>query len=205
MSDGMPPGGWPMRMALYTLQLEKWAQTARRYQALERSEPEDMLRYNREFLWLELIQRAHRGEVVFRGVKPDADEPTLINPGLLSGSSKPDFAGDQLETAGRTYHAVSVFPAEAVHTTPAPASALGTLEAIYESGAPGRPTSIHLCLAEMRARHGRGEMAPNVSKEARHLSGWLLTAHPLAHPATQSTVENGIRAEYRALKPPPKR
>ena len=76
------------------------------------------------------------------------------------------------------------------------------------SGLPGRPTSMHLLLTEMKERHRRGDLHTSLAVEARHLSSWLEGAHPGSPRATPKTVENTIRNDFRTLtheqKQPPK-
>ena len=48
----------------------------------------------------------------------------------------------------------------------------------YQSGAPGRPTSMHLVEVEFRARWDRGEAKTSIGAEARMLSEWLQKEHP---------------------------
>ena len=69
------------------------------------------------------------------------------------------------------------------------------------SGLPGRPTSMHLVLAEMRERHRRGDLHSSLAAEARHLSSWLKGAHPDSPTATPKAVENAIRNDFRTLTP----
>src|SRR5438445_700935 len=46
----------------------------------------------------------------------------------------------------------------------------------YRTGAPGRPTSMHLIEPELRRRFQGGEQLPTMPKEAEYLSRWLATA-----------------------------
>jgi hypothetical protein len=68
------------------------------------------------------------------------------------------------------------------------------------TGAPGRPTSMHLIEAEHAARWDRGEAASSVAAESRALQAWFKLAHPHSPPPTSDTIENKIRAEHRKRK-----
>jgi hypothetical protein len=68
------------------------------------------------------------------------------------------------------------------------------------SGAPGRPTSMHLVEAEFDARCPRGEVAASLAEEAQYLADWLKSAHPSAPSLTAKTIKNNLRAAYRQHK-----
>ncbi len=72
-------------------------------------------------------------------------------------------------------------------------------EAVYpqRSGAPGRPTSMHLVEAEFDARCARSEVAASLAKEAEYLTDWLKRAHPSAPTLTAKTIKNNLRAAFR--------
>lgn len=75
-------------------------------------------------------------------------------------------------------------------------------EPIYRSGAPGRPTSMHLIEAEMRKRADRGELQKSMLAEFESLSKWLGEKHPRAHPTKSKTISNNLRPLYNKLKSP---
>src|SRR6516164_2212638 len=85
---------------------------------------------------------------------------------------------------------------------PAAAEVDGAIEAV-RTGTAGRPTSKHLALTEMTARHSRGELATTLTAEACALVEWLkkesekLKGLPVP---TARSLENSIRNEYRELK-----
>jgi hypothetical protein len=68
------------------------------------------------------------------------------------------------------------------------------------SGAPGRPSSMHLIEDEHRARWERGNALPGVAAEARALHDWFRKAHPDKKPPKAGTIENRIRHEHRRRK-----
>ncbi|QCI64577.1 hypothetical protein [Phreatobacter stygius] len=72
------------------------------------------------------------------------------------------------------------------------------------SGSPGRPTSLHIFVAEHARRVASRTALLRVKDEAEHLHNWLATAHPQAHAAKPKTIENRIREHHRTLKRPPK-
>jgi hypothetical protein len=83
---------------------------------------------------------------------------------------------------------------------PTAAEVCGAIEAV-RTGTAGRPTSKHLALAEMTARHSRGELAPKLAAEARELVEWLKEKCEGSPVPTAYSLENSIRTEYRKLKP----
>ncbi len=68
---------------------------------------------------------------------------------------------------------------------------------IVSTGAPGRPTSMHLIRPEHRRRLDAGEAHDAVADEARHLAAWFAEAHPKAPQPTAGTIANAIRAAHR--------
>jgi hypothetical protein len=73
-----------------------------------------------------------------------------------------------------------------------------------QSGAPGRPTSMHLVVAELRSRLASGKAEVNVTAESEHLAEWLKATHPNAPKLTAKTIRNKIGTEYRKAKIRPK-
>lgn len=72
-----------------------------------------------------------------------------------------------------------------------------------KTGAPGRPSGMHLVVAEHRSRMDRDASEESVSVEARVLSDWFDEAHPDAPPLTTKTIENKIRPAHRQWKARP--
>lgn len=68
------------------------------------------------------------------------------------------------------------------------------------SGAPGRPTSMHLVVAELDRRAGNGEMKESVVAESKDLSQWLAKVHADKPQAKPKAIETGIRARHRELR-----
>jgi hypothetical protein len=71
---------------------------------------------------------------------------------------------------------------------------------IYETGAPGRPSSMQLVRVEFKSRHHRGLTAASITKEAEALSEWLRKAHPEAPQLKPKTIKNGLAEDYRKLR-----
>jgi hypothetical protein len=65
------------------------------------------------------------------------------------------------------------------------------------TGAPGRPTSMHLVEAEYRTRWDRGEAKTSIGAEAEWLAEWLRKRHPDAPQLTPKTIANRLRHEHR--------
>jgi hypothetical protein len=68
---------------------------------------------------------------------------------------------------------------------------------IVHSGAPGRPSSMHLVKAEYQVRSNRGELRGRIGQVAEELSEWLASAHPDAPQLTPKTIANELRSEHR--------
>jgi hypothetical protein len=65
------------------------------------------------------------------------------------------------------------------------------------TGAPGRPTSMHLVEREYRDRWQRGEAKTGIGAEAKALAEWLRTEHPDAPQLKPKTIANRLRHEHR--------
>jgi hypothetical protein len=70
------------------------------------------------------------------------------------------------------------------------------------TGAPGRPSSMHLILAELERRADLGNLEASLASQAKELEGWLQQTHPKHPQARQTAIENAIRAKFRELKKP---
>lgn len=68
------------------------------------------------------------------------------------------------------------------------------------TGAPGRPSSMHLIEREFRRRAELGLLDPNLTAQAKALAEWVKENHPKAPPATANTIANRLRPLYRSLK-----
>jgi hypothetical protein len=76
----------------------------------------------------------------------------------------------------------------------------GEATAPPRTGAPGRPTSIHLVEAEFDARCARNEVRPSLAEEAEVLAAWLRNQHPDSPHLTAKTIKNKLRAVSRQHK-----
>jgi hypothetical protein len=70
-------------------------------------------------------------------------------------------------------------------------------EEAFETGAPGRPSSMYLVEAEFNARCVRGEVAPSVKKEAEFLAAWLRKTHPDKPPLQSKSISNKLGSAFR--------
>ena len=68
---------------------------------------------------------------------------------------------------------------------------------IHHSGAPGRPSSMHLVEAEYRARWHRGEAEASIGAEAKTLAEWLQNKHPDVPRLKPKSIANRLRHEHR--------
>ena len=69
--------------------------------------------------------------------------------------------------------------------------------AVPGTGAPGRPSSMHLIKPEFQRRVENGTIEESLNKESKALVAWLTTTHPTMPPLTPKTVANNLREEYR--------
>jgi hypothetical protein len=72
----------------------------------------------------------------------------------------------------------------------------------YETGAPGRPTSMNLITQEFHRRYEVGAAADTIAQEAADLAEWLALTHPSAPPATRKTISNRLRTTFRQRRGP---
>ena len=75
---------------------------------------------------------------------------------------------------------------------------------IIRTGAAGRPTPIHLVMAEHRSRLVSGSAEDSVTAESERLAEWLKESHPNLPQLTAKTIRNNIAAEHRAARLRPK-
>lgn len=68
------------------------------------------------------------------------------------------------------------------------------------TGAPGRPTSMHLVEIEFRRRFRLGQTLTSNGAEAEHLEGWLKAAHPSEPQLTAKTIVNRLAPVRRNLE-----
>lgn len=74
----------------------------------------------------------------------------------------------------------------------------GSSEQIYLTGAPGRPTSKQLVVAEYQARIHDKRNETVLKREAETLAAWLAENHPSAPRMRVGTIENAIRERHRS-------
>lgn len=68
------------------------------------------------------------------------------------------------------------------------------------TGAPGRPSSMHLVLAELQRRIAASEISDGVRAEADVLNTWFKAAHADLQAPTARTIENRIRGEFKQAR-----
>lgn len=151
-------------------------------------------------LLADFIERLEAGELVcwaaessplgaWRQIPPDAWRVLKIE----------DLQGGVLSAAGGSkLFLARVALRAAVTPSPEPDSVLA--EPLPSTGAPGRPTSMHLIDAEFTRRIETSRVKPTIAAESLVLSRWLKIEHPDMPRATPKTIENHIRDQYRAWK-----
>ena len=201
--------GWPLHMAIFDLVSEAWRDYAQITRASEFHSSQEVFAAGRRHLWRELCGQLMMGELVAQGflTKPitlaDAVNKIKIEPQYFA-SAIADFDKNILTMSnGVVFTDVRIF---LVSTGQRPSvldpKAQNPAETLYSTGVAGRPTSINLCRSEMFARAARGDLAQNVTEEARALAKWLKENYSTAPTLTAKSIENNIRSQYRGLKPP---
>jgi hypothetical protein len=100
--------------------------------------------------------------------------------------------GDSLEAGGRArWRRLMALKAHVARCWPFPAA----LD--HRTGAPGRPSAMHLVEEEYRARCARGDANSRIGAEAEYLSKWLADAHPTMPRVTAKTIRNRLSSEHR--------
>lgn len=69
-----------------------------------------------------------------------------------------------------------------------------------ETGAPGRPSHMHLIIAEFKRRVEGGQLERSLAREAATLAGWFMANHPDKQPLTAKAIENKLRDDYREAR-----
>ena len=111
-----------------------------------------------------------------------------------------DYADVQELRAAREIVDVRVLRTEVESRWPA-AAASGRPAAVATSGAPGRPSSMHLVEIEYRRREQGGLVGNSLKAEAAILAAWLRRSHPAMPPAGAKAIENHLRHEFRGRHP----
>ena len=70
---------------------------------------------------------------------------------------------------------------------------------VAKTGAPGRPSSMHLALAEHRRRLENKLCEGSRTAEAKALAEWLKLTHPDEPPLTYKTILNTLPSEFQPL------
>lgn len=78
-----------------------------------------------------------------------------------------------------------------VELPPAPVRPLPT------TGAPGRPSNMHLIEAEFSRRRDTGSIENSLNREAAALAVWFKLAHPDKQSVSAKTIANRLRPQYR--------
>jgi hypothetical protein len=144
-----------------------------------------------------------------RVIDEDAPEPLIAFLPKWGGGHKPSPPAGQpnipakpVEIVGGT-DTVTPTDAEAAIQTMAPAHDVSTPSVAedieqYKTGLPGRGTIAHLIIREFERRLAADECQAPLAAEARALRDWASVKHRKAPTPTPRTIENQIRAKYRA-------
>jgi hypothetical protein len=98
------------------------------------------------------------------------------------------------------WQAVTVNRDDVLQVWPTPTvESTSTLD-LYRTGGPGKPSAIHLVVAEFGRRQSDGLTQPILKNEAAALREWLTKNHPSSPNTTAKTIANRIRNEHRAFR-----
>lgn len=125
--------------------------------------------------------------------------------GLRKWCARPQFA-EWARVRGLRPPAFLVGEAQSALTDGVETRSDGQLSAIavavqYRTGAPGRPTSIHLVMQEFERRTAAGLVRATLLEEAAELCEWVAVNHPGAPRLTIKTIKNRLRHAYRMKAP----
>lgn len=78
----------------------------------------------------------------------------------------------------------------------------GTAEDIglSKTGAPGRPSSMHIIESEFQRRKEDGAVENSLNAESEHLESWFKKQHPDKQPVTAKTIANRLRDDFRTYQ-----
>jgi len=161
---------------------------------------------------LMILQAEHLGWVAFGRRHPDAEEeviPARYWPFLTLDTEKRIAKGDDMTFRAVRGLITRKIPAghpvldrirDAQKTTKAPSVPIfepTPQPAVPETGAPGRPSSMHLIKPEFERRVDAKTIEASLNKESKALVAWLVATHPAMPTLTPKTVANNLREEYR--------
>ena len=69
-----------------------------------------------------------------------------------------------------------------------------------KTGAPGRPSSMHIIEAEFQRRKESGSVAESLNSESAQLEAWFKKQYPDKPPVTAKTIANRLRDHFRAYQ-----
>jgi hypothetical protein len=71
---------------------------------------------------------------------------------------------------------------------------------VAKTGAPGRPSSMHMVLTEFERRRASGECGASRQAEAEALETWLKIVHPAAPSLTAKTIRSKLPSDFQPHK-----
>ena len=121
--------------------------------------------------------------------------------GSMPGNLDPHKTMVTLDALATFAKASGETPQFLTHVVPEPAS-YPVPDRITHTGAPGRPSAMHLIEKEVRRRSEAGELAESRTKEAGALHNWIKGAHKDLPPPTPKTIANFLSKDglFRRLK-----
>jgi len=152
--------------------------------------------------WTEFVHAAESGEITVMGLSSVSGEPAQLQPSDWTyGKLEFDDGLRERWRVGRTLFSnmmcrrVDVQRKWPMDETP-------DAEQSSSSGAPGRPSSMHLIEAEFarRATLQPKEVDPTVKQQSETLRSWFVNRYPALKRPTAKTIENRIRSAYRRTR-----
>lgn len=125
----------------------------------------------------------------------------LLATGMVGGNRQeiPSAAWPRREwgiSIPEPYSSVEVNRADVIQIWPFSEEGWRDAMAVKRSGAPGRPSIMHLVDQEFERRQRDGTTRGTLRQEAEDLLQWLKSLHPDKQPPTVKTIENNIRKQY---------
>lgn len=144
---------------------------------------------------LKFIEDAHKTRV----------RPLINNLGLSTGELlkmrhiKSHVSRQWLEELALSKNVRPAFLFDTVRPDQVPEMAVKTVQIM--TGAPGRPSSMHLIEAEFDRRISINQFEKTLAEEARHLRNWFSNNYADCPLPTEKTICNRLRTKYNAVCP----
>jgi hypothetical protein len=179
------------RMEKITLHVMTQAAVEGHWYAIGRSKDSDDEQFIQPSMWNSLQINVEQG-VAFR-------EPSLRFDNVRCALTRelPVSMAIEIYQASRDQELPNTPPGRFVKSPSIVAEALTQKS---RTGAPGRPSSMHLIEQQFEQRVTAGQVMPSLSAQANDLHDWFRTQHPERPSPTPATIANRLRLQYKKAK-----